>query len=48
VRDLSQHPAIDVLGDQLAQRCGVGDRLGAEQAGQNLGSSHHLGIEGGP
>ena len=34
VGNLAEHPAVDVLGDQIAQRRGVRERLGAEQAGQ--------------
>ena len=36
LRDLRQHPPVDVLLDQFAKRRGVGKRIGTEQAGQHL------------
>jgi hypothetical protein len=46
--DAIEQRAGDILGDQLAQRRGVGKRLGAEQARQNLRRRQIAGVVLGP
>ncbi len=45
LRDPPQHLAVNVLGNQLAQRLGVRDRRSAEQPGQQLRCHHRAGVE---